>query len=76
MLEKVTWGLVTFILVVSVVSSFTLGSNGNANDYTEQIENAASAQQPAFPSAPVEQSAPAAEEAPAAEAPSTEASAE
>ena len=73
MLEKVTWGLVTFILVVSVVSSFTLGNNGNANDYTEQIEDAASAQQPAFPSAPVEQSAPAAEEAPAAEAPSTEA---
>lgn len=53
MLEKVTWGLVTFILVVSVISSFTLGTKGNANDYTEQIENAAAASQPEFPSAPV-----------------------
>lgn len=60
MLEKVTWGLVTFVLVVSIISSFTLGNPGNANDYTEQIENAASAQQPAFPSAPSEQSVPAA----------------
>lgn len=62
MLEKITWGLVTFILVVSIVSSFTLGTPGNANDYTEQIENAAAASQPEFPSAPVEIADPAAAE--------------
>ena len=61
MLEKVTWGLVTFVLLVSVISSFTLGTNGNANDYTEQIENAAAAEQPAFPSSPVNMDAPATE---------------
>lgn len=61
MLEKVTWGLVTFILVVSIVSSFTLGKPGAANDYTNQIENAAAAEQPEFPSAPIMQDAPATE---------------
>ena len=62
MLEKITWGLVAFILVVSVVSSFTLGTPGNANDYTEQIENAASASQPELPSAPANIEDPAAAE--------------
>lgn len=71
MLEKVTWGLVTFILVAAIVSSFTLGTPGNANDYTEQIENAASAEQPAFPSAPTNQATPTdgGEAAPAQETP-------
>lgn len=62
MLEKITWGLVTFVLVVSVISSFTLGKGGKVNDYTEQIENAASASQPEFPSAPVNLEDPAAAE--------------
>ncbi len=65
MLEKVTWGLVTFILVVSIISSFTLGTSGNVNDYTEQIEEAASASQPEFPSAPITQDSPSTEAEPA-----------
>lgn len=35
MLEKVTWGLVTFILVVSIISSFTLGGNSSKGDITD-----------------------------------------
>ena len=57
MLEKVTWGLVAFILVVSVISSFTTGTKGTQVD--NQIESTAT-EQPAFPSAPVQQEAPAA----------------
>ena len=60
LLEKVTWGLVTFILVVSVIASFTTGTNGTNVDITDQIENV-SAQQPEFPSAPIQQEAPGAE---------------
>ena len=63
MLEKITWGLVAFILVVAVVSSLTLGTRGTQVDITDKIENAAE-EQPAFPSAPVMQDAPA-QEAPA-----------
>ncbi len=37
MLEKVTWGLVAFILVVSVISSFTTGTKGTQVDITNQI---------------------------------------
>ena len=59
MLEKVTWGLVAFILVVSVISSFTTGTKGTQVDITNQIESTAT-EQPAFPSAPVQQEAPAA----------------
>lgn len=58
MLEKVTWGLVTFILVVSVITVFTLRNPASSNDYTEKIENAISAEQPEFPSAPVQMDAP------------------
>lgn len=61
MLEKVTWGLITFILVVSVVSAFTLRSPGASNDYTEQIQNAVSAEQPEFPTAPIATENPAVE---------------
>jgi len=67
LLEKVTWGLVTFILVVSIIASFTLNNNGSEIDITNKIENVATEQQPAFPTAPIEQEAPATE-APAAEA--------
>ncbi len=59
MLEKVTWGLVTFILVLSIATSFTLTSKSAAVDVTEKIENAAATEQPAFPSAPVQQEVPA-----------------
>ena len=59
-LEKFTWGLVAFIVVLSVISSFTTGTQGTQVDVTDQIENAAS-EQPAFPSAPVMQDAPAQE---------------
>ena len=62
-LEKITWGLVAFIFVVSVVTTFTL-SNGTAQiDYTEKIELDAPA--PEFPAA-----------IPSAETPATEAPAE
>ena len=60
-LEKVTWGLVAFIIVVSIVASFSTGTNGTGIDVTEQIENVAADEQPAFPTAPVEQAAPATE---------------
>ena len=57
MLEKVTWGLVSFIVVVSIVSSFTMGSKDAQVDITNKIENVAT-EQPEFPSA-AQQSAPA-----------------
>ncbi len=59
-LEKITWGLVAFIIVVSIVASFTMGSkSGSGIDVTDQIENSASAeQQPAFPTAPIQQENP------------------
>ena len=47
-LEKITWGLVAFIFVVSIVSTFTLGGK-KAIDYTEKIEMEAPA--PEFPAA-------------------------
>ena len=57
-LEKITWGLVGFILVVAIVSSFTTGTNGATIDVTDQIENVAGEELPAFPSAPIQQEAP------------------
>ena len=62
-LEKVTWGLVAFVLVVSVITSFTTGTNGADMDVTNKIENAATQSQPEFPTAPVEMEAPAQESA-------------
>ena len=47
-LEKITWGLVAFIFVVSIVTTFTLGGNKSV-DYTEKIEMEAPA--PEFPAA-------------------------
>ncbi|MEE0317666.1 MAG: preprotein translocase subunit SecG [Bacteroidales bacterium] len=63
MLEKVTWGLVSFIVVVSIVSSFTMGSKDAQVDITNKIENVAT-EQPEFPSA-AQQSAPAVQADPA-----------
>ena len=64
-LEKITWGLVAFILVVSVISSFTVTRNASGVDITDQIENVED-QPMAFPSAPVDMSNP--EAAPAGNA--------
>lgn len=69
-LEKTSWILVTFILVVSVVTSILTTRKGVSEiDITDKVEVAA----PEFPSAPVESSAPATEastnEAPATETP-------
>lgn len=70
-LEKFTWGLVTFILVLSIISSFTIGSGEKNVDITKQLENATTTEQPAFPTAPIESAAPASE-APASEAPAAQ----
>ena len=37
-LEKITWGLVGFIFLVSVVTAFTLNNNAKELDLTEKIE--------------------------------------
>ena len=63
LLEKVTWGLVAFIIVVAIISSFTMGTNGSDVDITNKIENVATDQQPAFPTAPIQQAAPTTESA-------------
>ena len=59
-LEKFTWGLVAFILVLSIVTSFTLGKGRSTMDVTEQIEQQA-AGQVEFPAAPVPEEVPAQE---------------
>ena len=59
-LEKFTWGLVTFIVVVAIVASFATGTNGTQIDLSNDIENVATDQQPEFPTATVPQEAPAA----------------
>jgi len=61
LLEKITWGLVAFILVVSIVSSFTLNNRQGGVDVTRQIENVSTEPQPTFPTAPVQQEAPSTE---------------
>lgn len=57
-LEKVTWGLVAFIVVLSIATSFTTGTNGADMDVTNKIENAATQSAPEFPTAPIQQDAP------------------
>ena len=54
LLEKITWGLVAFIAVLSIVASFATKSQNSNVDITDQIENVAS--EPAFPSAPIQAS--------------------
>lgn len=59
LLEKITWGLVAFILVVSIITAFTLRSGmAGGIDITNEIENVQQEEQPAFPAAPIEQGAP------------------
>ena len=48
-LEKITWGLVGFIFLVSIVTSFTMSSNVKEIDLTEKIELETPA--PEFPAA-------------------------
>ena len=54
LLEKVTWGLVAFILVLSIISAFTTKGSSTI-DVSDQIEQmAGESQQPEFPSAPID----------------------
>ena len=57
LLEKVTWGLVAFVLVISIITAFTTGSRGSEIDLTNQIENVQQ-QVPEFPSTPIQGDAP------------------
>ncbi len=65
LLEKITWGLVAFIIVVSIITTFTLGNANTTGgmDITNEIENVQQEQQPAFPTAPIEQGSPEAPQA-------------
>lgn len=47
-LEKITWGLAAFVLVVSIVSTFFLTGKNDVIDVTDKIEMEAPA--PEFPS--------------------------
>ena len=58
-LEKITWGLVAFIFVLSIVTTFTMKGNVEEIDLTEEIEVAAPA--PEFPAALPAEEAPASE---------------
>ena len=60
-LEKFTWGLVAFILVVSIITSFTLGTGRSGMDVTDKIDQN-TPEQVEFPAIPLTQDAPAAEE--------------
>ena len=65
--------LVTFVLVVSIVTSFTLGNGRATMDVTDELD-VTTTEQPAFPSSPIQEVP--STEAPATEAPATEAPAE
>ena len=58
-LEKITWGLVAFIFVLSIVTTFTMKNNVKDIDLTEEIEMAAPA--PEFPAALPAEEVPSAE---------------
>ena len=58
LLEKVSWVLVAFIIVLSIITSFTTGTTGADMDVTNKIENVATQSAPEFPTAPVQQEAP------------------
>lgn len=62
-LEKISWGLVAFIIVLSIASSFTTSTNGADVDITNKIENIETSEQPSFPTAPISQEAPTTENA-------------
>lgn len=51
-LEKITWGLVAFIFVVSIVTTFTTSSSTRTGIDINAVENVTE-QAPEFPSAPL-----------------------
>ncbi len=54
LLEKITWGLVAFILVASISATFaTRGSVKHGVDITDEVQNIATEQVPEFPVAPL-----------------------
>ena len=57
-LEKISWGLAVFILVVSVVSAFTL-TPSKTGDVTDKIQESVEQAAPEFPQNPVKDLAPA-----------------
>ena len=61
-LEKITWGLVAFIFVVSIVTTFTLNNGAKSVDLTEKIEVEAPA--PEFPASLPEAETPEVSETP------------
>ena len=71
-LEKVTWGLVAFVFVVAIASSFVTGGNvkGGGMDVTDQVERSIEESRPQFP--PVQPQGALSQEAPAQEAPAAE----
>ncbi len=75
LLEKVTWGLVSFIFVVTIVTSFVTGTgNGSGSDITDKIEQNIQESRPQFP--PVQSQENPAQEVPAQENPAQEAAQE
>ena len=52
LLEKITWGLVAFIAIVSIIASFATKSQTTTVDITDQIENVV--EEPAFPATPIQ----------------------
>lgn len=55
-LEKITWGLAAFILVLSIVANFTYnGAGKSAIDVTDQIQNGVVEEAPAFPATPIQE---------------------
>ena len=55
-LEKITWGLVCFIAVVSIIASFSTSPKSTEGNFTDKIENVV--EQPAYPTAPIQQESP------------------
>lgn len=68
-LEKITWGLAGFILLLSIFTNFTnTGSRSNQMDVTDRILNQTTEESlPAFPTSPVQGGNDAAPEDPTAE---------
>ncbi|MBP5538643.1 MAG: preprotein translocase subunit SecG [Bacteroidales bacterium] len=56
-LEKITWGLVVVIFVITIIASFTTGKSGKSGeDITNEVENISSGELPEFeaPSTPAD----------------------
>ena len=58
LLEKISWGLATFILVVSVISAFTL-TPSRTGDVTDKIQESVEQPAPEFPKNPAKEASPA-----------------